>query len=238
MRSDYQNWLKAAGYAENTTVAQLHRVRKVEEAYGDLEAHSATGSLTAIVAELEYGTADERAGRPNPSRLRFDGNIRNNLQSYKNAVLRYERFLADDGVPATVERPVESEPEPFEPVRQKLALERDMQNALRRSIGTLEVGLQIVDDGAERAVETGFVDILCRDERGMLVVVELKAGKADSRAIGQILGYMGDLVAEEDGGVRGILVAHEFDKRTRSAARMAGSVRLMRYRVDFHFEED
>lgn len=238
MRSEYQAWLKAAGYADNTVVAQIHRVRKVEETYGDLEVHLASGSFATVVAELQYGTADERAGRPNPSRLQFDGNIRNNLQSYKNAVLRYERFLTDGSSTPSVERAADVAPEVVEPVRQKLALERDMQNALRRDISALEAGLQITDDGAERAVETGFVDILCRDQNGLLTVVELKAGKADNRAIGQILGYMGDLLSEEEGEVRGILVAHEFDKRTRSAARMVGNLRLVRYRVDFYFEDD
>ncbi|WP_061933491.1 endonuclease NucS domain-containing protein [Aureimonas sp. AU22] len=238
MRNDYQAWLKAAGYADNTIASQVHRVKKLEEAYGDLEAHLASGSLTAIVSELAYSTMDERAGRPNPSRLQFDGNIRNRLQSYKSALLRYERFLAGEEERVPERTAADPEVVPQETVKQKLALERDMQNALRRDIDSLEPGLQIVDDGAERAVETGFIDILCRDAAGMLVVVELKAGKADSRAIGQILGYMGDLLAEEDAGVRGIIVAHEFDQRTRSAARMTGSLQLRRYRVAFHFERD
>ena len=42
---------------------------------------------------------------------------------------------------------------------QLIGLERDMQAALRRAIEQLELGLEIVDDGAERSVSSGFIDI-------------------------------------------------------------------------------
>lgn len=115
-----------------------------------------------------------------------------------------------------------------------------MQAALRADIGGLSRSLSIVDDGAERSVDSGLIDITCEDrEDNSLVVIELKAGKADSRAIGQILGYMGDLAAEESNRVvRGILVAHAFDQRSRSAARIVPGLQLMRYSVEFRFEAE
>jgi hypothetical protein len=45
--------------------------------------------MQGIIDSLEYSTDDERTNKPNPSKLTFEGNIRNNLQSYKNAVVRY-----------------------------------------------------------------------------------------------------------------------------------------------------
>ena len=42
-------------------------------------------------------------------------------------------------------------------------LERDLQNALRRNIAELERGLSIIDDGKERKVPAGFIDITARD---------------------------------------------------------------------------
>ena len=64
----------------------------------------------------------------------------------------------------------------------------------------------------------------------------LKAGKADARAIAQLLGYMGDLGLEEPSRtIRGILVAYDFDKRTVSAARASG-ILLKRYAIEFRFE--
>jgi len=67
-------------------------------------------------------------------------------------------------------------------------------------------------------------------------VIELKARKTDARVVGQVLGYMGDIAAEDEpDAVRGIIVAHEFDLRTRSAARAVPNPRLVRYAVSCSF---
>ena len=95
MRSDFSIWLDLQQYAENTKFSQLHRVKKVEEAYGDLDQHLANSTYDTVISSLQYSTADERANRPNPSKLAFEGNIRSNLQSYKSAAMRYRRFLQD-----------------------------------------------------------------------------------------------------------------------------------------------
>jgi RecB family endonuclease NucS len=109
-----------------------------------------------------------------------------------------------------------------------------MQAALRHNITNLNPNLKIIDDGAERSVDSGFIDITCEDDK-TIIVVELKAGKADSRAIGQILGYMGDLQEEEGKPVRGILIAHDFDKRTKAAARIVPTLELQKYSIEFNF---
>lgn len=243
MRDDYKAWLKTQNYADNTQVAQVYRVLKVEQSYGDLEEIYSQGKLSEVIAELSYSTADERAGKINPSRIIFDGNIRNNLASYRNAVSRYALFLSGQDATESLanESPISSFTQQSEKSetseKQRLSLERDMQAALRTKIGLLEPGLTIIDDGAERAVQSGFVDILCRDASGAVVVVELKAGKTDARVIGQVLGYMGDiLVEDEEQHVRGIIVAHEFDQRTRSATKAVGNLSLVRYAISFTFE--
>ncbi|RWO62761.1 MAG: DUF91 domain-containing protein [Mesorhizobium sp.] len=247
MRQDYKAWLEEQKYDAGTITAQLHRVGRVEKYYGDLDMHFSNGTMQEIVVELNYSADDVRHNKPNPSKIQIEGNIRNNLASYKNAVVRYRKFLtgwerSDVEAPVvfepvTLQAPVEAEAE-FS--RQKLSLERDMQAALRLRIGQLGETLSIIDDGAERSVDSGLIDITCTDSKdGALVVIELKAGKADSRAIGQILGYMGDLAGEEERPVvRGILVAHEFDKRSRSAARIVPTLKLMRYAIDFRFEPE
>ena len=112
-----------------------------------------------------------------------------------------------------------------------------MQRALRLEIEQLEKGLPIVDGGAERSVESGFIDITAHDAAGTTVVIELKAGPAGQRAIAQILSYMGDVAAEENGNVRGILVASSFDAKAKSAARMAPTLILRRYSVRFLFAD-
>ena len=106
---------------------------------------------------------------------------------YKNAANLYQSFLKEStnqGVNPVPTENTESAPSPEEAIRQKLSLERDMEEALRRNIANLDPILNIIDEGTQRAVDSGFIDITCEDSNG-LVVVELKAGKADSRAIGQ-----------------------------------------------------
>lgn len=92
MRRDYKDSLQGQGYGDGTIVAQLHRVGRVEEEYGDLDAHYERDALRDLIDALTYSTEDERRGRSNPTKIRFVGNVRNNVASYKSAVLWYRRF--------------------------------------------------------------------------------------------------------------------------------------------------
>jgi len=114
-------------------------------------------------------------------------------------------------------------------------IERDLQAALRSHIEQLEQGLRITDGGKEQIVESGRIDIKAEDKNGVTVVIELKAGKADRDAIGQILAYMGDMTKDKN-LVRGILVAGEFAPRTIAAARVVPTLRLKKYSFNFTFE--
>lgn len=244
MRADYPEWLKLQQYADGTQVAQINRVKKVEEFYGSLDEHFTNNTIQTVIADLQYSRYDERSNRPNPSKIKFDGNIRNNLQSYKNAVVRYLKFLngmdreqflsPQQEAVSAVNHSSMLDSEDASP--QRFSLERDMQATLRRNISNLSPKLRIVDDGAERSVESGFIDITCEDDQG-LVVIELKAGKTDTRVIGQILGYMGDLQEEEGCPVRGIIVAHDFDQRTKSAAKVCPTLTLKKYAIEFKFSD-
>ena len=60
-------------------------------------------------------------------------------------------------------------------------------------------------------------------------------GAAKRESVGQILSYMGDVAADKGAEVRGILVAGDFDSKTRAAARMVPSLTLRRYSVSFEF---
>jgi endonuclease len=241
MKPTYRVWLEGQKYESGTINAQIYRVARVEEFYGDLDVHFADDQLETVISALRYSTDDQRHARPNPSKLPFDGDIRSNLASYRNAVERYLRFrmTADDidDLPVTAATKAVVE-EIAEDVGQRIGLERDMQAALRLVIDQLEPGLVITDDGAERKVDSGFIDITARDQAGVTAVIELKAGKAGQRAVGQILSYMGDVAAEDESQqVRGILVASDFDHKAKAAARMVPNLILRRYAVQFRFSE-
>lgn len=236
MKPAYEQWLHEQQYAPPTVIAQLNRVRRVEECYGDLDQSYYHDKLSSVISELQYSVADERGHRENPSKIQINGNIRNNLNSYRDAVRRYKRYL--DLLPQQQNQEPSDNALDELSNGQKFSFERDMQASLRKEIGQLESGIEIIDEGAERSVDSGFIDITCRDSSGNIVVIELKAGTANQRAIAQILSYMGDISIEEEGKkVRGILVAADFDKKTIAAARMVPDLTLRKYSVRFSFTD-
>ena len=225
MKPTYKKWLEQQGYSDVTVKNQISFVKRVERGYGDLDERFEDDRLQNVINELKYSKEDERQNRPNPSKIRFKGNILKNLASYRNATERYCKFREETLV----------EDEARTDDGQLIGLERDMQAALRRSIEQLEPGMEIIDDGVEHSVSSGFIDITALDEQGRIVVIELKTGIARQKAVAQILSYMGDLAEEDDAEVRGILVAADFDNKARAAARVVPTLSLRSYRIIFKF---
>jgi hypothetical protein len=232
---NYMNWLAAQNYQSGTITAQMHRAGRVEEHYGDLDALYNEDRLVGLIAELNYTTQDRRNNRPNQTKIPFEGDAYNNLASYRDAVRRYRRFLEDDSdLPEPEVFATDPTPEPE--VAQTIGLEKDMQAAIRQNINQLEQGLRITDGGRERSVETGFIDITAEDSDSIPVVIELKTGVAGQRAVAQILSYIGSVMEEEGiDNVRGILIASEFDRKARAAAKVVPNLTLMRYQFSFQF---
>ena len=119
----------------------------------------------------------------------------------------------------------------------KFGLERDMQSALRGNIEQLEPGLIVIDDGSERTVEAGRIDITARDIDGKFVAIELKAGTARQDSVTQTLAYMASLQSEEHRPVRGILVAADFHRKVLLAARAVPNLELRQYSYSFTFKD-
>ena len=192
--ADYRQWLENQSYREGTISTQMSDARRVEEFHGDLDEHYAQDQTATLREVLIYSKADQRSGQPNPSKIPFKGDIYNNLASYRTAVERYRKFRDEIG-DGEVETPRSEEPGTAASVKdvpgQRIGLERDLQIALRSNIEQLEPGLTVIDDGVERSVDSGFIDITARDSSGATIVIELKAGVAGQRAVAQILSYMG-----------------------------------------------
>jgi len=243
MKTGYRRWLEQQDYDSGTIVAQLHRSERVEKCYGDLDEHFASDHMACLVDKLRYSSEDRRHKVPNPSKIPFVGDVYNNLASYRNAIERYCKFRDAVG-----EATAESQSDGTQPTivqiadegdaGQQIGLERDLQSVLRIGIEQLEPGLVITDSGAERIVDSGFIDITARDAAGATVVIELKVGAVGQRAVAQILSYMGDIAAEEQvGKVRGILVGSSFDAKAKAAASMGPNLSLRKYSVRFTFSD-
>lgn len=114
-------------------------------------------------------------------------------------------------------------------------LERDLQAFLAKNLSsTLGEKLVLVD--TEHPVPFGRIDILAKDARDSLVVIELKLGAATRDAVGQLQSYMGALQAENPNVfIRGVLVAASLDAGAEAALRMARDIQFMSYAVTFQF---
>lgn len=82
--------------------------------------------------------------------------------------------------------------------------EKDMGKMLWKHPSMIEKGFRPTD--MEYATESGFIDILGKDEEGHLTILELKSRKAGISAVKQLLRYVNDFKEDKE-RVRGILVA-------------------------------
>ena len=218
---------------------RLSRARSIEEAYGDLDDLYTSDDFAGVLADLRYSMVESRSGRPNPSRIKIGGDLYKRLAGLRNAISTYRQFLEGRDISSLSNGNERFEADDQSPPQERstvFALERDLQAALRDRLDQLEPGLHAIDDGAERPVPSGFIDITAEDAAGAIVVIELKAGRAGREAVGQIMSYMGDVSVEEaDQRVRGILIAASFDHKAKAAARLIPSLELRAYTITFNF---
>jgi hypothetical protein len=242
MRVTFPAWLTRQQYNNNTSSTILARLERVERAYGDLDQHYDADRLESVISDLQYTRDDERIGRTNKSRLNINGDLYSNLATYRSAIQAYKKFR-DSGAPEIDISPANGSlpatQHDVDRCPQWGAIERDMQAAFLRSIEEIEAGLAIIECGLDRFIASGFIDITARDRSGVMVAIEVKLGTAGPMAVAQLLSYMGDLALSKgiDGGVRGILVAADFDQKAIAAARMIPNLLLRRYRVLLQLSE-
>jgi len=135
----------------------------------------------------------------------------------------------------------EKEPQLEEEI--SLSLERDLEEYISRNLGQIEEGLTLYSEeglsGRQYATDVGRIDLLAIDKEGNFVVIELKAGLATDRVIGQALGYIRyvrkNLAKGKD--VRGIIVADDFDERLKYAVAEIPKLKLKKYVVKFEFRD-
>lgn len=124
------------------------------------------------------------------------------------------------------------------------ALEKHLEDFLvmnwkKSGLGDLydiyEVDGEII--GQQYPSDTGPIDILAiSKDKKVLLVVELKRGRASDVVVGQIQRYMGyvkDELAEDHQQVKGLIISFEDDIRLRRALSVAANIDLMFYEVTF-----
>lgn len=122
------------------------------------------------------------------------------------------------------------------------SFEKDLQEYLSRELQKLESGLTLFTEegltGREISIDSGRIDILAKDAKNDLVIIELKVNQAPHSSLTQILSYMASIKKQFIGkNVRGIIIAENFDTRLKLAVTQVPSVTLMQYKVKFDFEK-
>jgi restriction system protein len=123
------------------------------------------------------------------------------------------------------------------------ALEEHLEDFLVKNWAQTELAKEydIYEEDGEKAqqyeTDTGPLDILAiSKDKKRLLVVELKKGRASDTVVGQTLRYMGyvqDVLAEDDQSVHGIIIALDDDQRIRRALAMVSNVKFYRYQITF-----
>ena len=124
------------------------------------------------------------------------------------------------------------------PSASEFAYESDLRDFLAKDLSIIESGLRLYEEegitGVEFPVGGRFADILGVDGQDRLVVIELKVSRGYDRVIGQLLRYMAwidEHQAEEDQGVRGMIIAREISEDLRLACSSIPNVELYEYEL-------
>ena len=128
------------------------------------------------------------------------------------------------------------------------ALEEHLEDFLVQNWKSTELGkhYNIFEEdgeivGQQYPSDTGPIDILAiSKDKKVLLVVELKRGRASDVVIGQIQRYMGyvkEELAEVDQTVRGAIIAFEDDIKIHRALLVAPNIDLYNYKIHFKLEK-
>ena len=114
-------------------------------------------------------------------------------------------------------------------------LERGLEEAIKPNLR--KMGLKLADKKIQQQFAmgpgVGRSDLICVNEEGELVVIELKRGMTSDETIGQVLRYVGwvqENIAEEGTKVHGWIIAGDYDEHLRLAAK-AANIRLVLVRL-------
>ncbi len=115
-------------------------------------------------------------------------------------------------------------------------LENGIEEAVKKNLSQLKLSLaaEQIQQQCNLGIGIGRTDLICRDEKGNFVVLELKATQASDIAVGQILRYMGfireNLARKENKEVKGIIITPGYDEQLRLAAKEAG-IKVLRIKI-------
>ncbi len=125
-------------------------------------------------------------------------------------------------------------------------LEKQLEDFLIQNWANTDLGQKydlIIEEGEllsqQYRTDIGPIDILVREkETGCHVVIELKKGQTSDDTVGQIARYMGWVQDKlNDPNVKGIIIAHGYDRKLEYALKLINRVEVYVYELDFRLKE-
>lgn len=89
---EFLDWLIKSGQKENSARSVLSRVKRIEEAYPELDSRCEDGSFEALLNVFTYTKSDEAKKRIPLHKIEIDGNPYKGTQSLRTALARYIEF--------------------------------------------------------------------------------------------------------------------------------------------------
>jgi hypothetical protein len=113
-----------------------------------------------------------------------------------------------------------------------IILEKGLEEAIKPNLKKL--GLKLANENIQQQFSmgpgVGISDLICVDDHGDFVVIELKRGKSSDEVVGQLcryIGYIKENIAKKGQKVQGWIVTGSYDEGLRLAAKATGIKLLM-----------
>lgn len=147
----------------------------------------------------------------------------------------------DEGDAGETDADEASGADPEEQEIQRFAMESHLRDFLGKNLSTLEPGLRLFKDGDRDGIEypitNGQIDIMALDKDERPVVIELKLSRGRTRALGQLVYYMGWVDQHLGRGrCRGMIVAAEISDELVTAVQRVPGVSLFAYKLSMTVE--
>lgn len=118
-----------------------------------------------------------------------------------------------------------------------ISLEKDLKEYLAKNPHLIEKGLQLTEKEFNTK-EVGKIDLLCKDQKGKQVIIELKKGRSSDEVVGQTLRYLGWIKKNKSENARAIIITNEPDNRLDYAIMpVENQISLKYYKVKFEIND-
>lgn len=91
----FKIWLKDNGYQDNVIQSRVTNLRRIEEAYPDLDARIEDNTIINLMNVFIYNAHDRKCNREPLHKIQINGDLYEGTATYKNALTLYLRFYND-----------------------------------------------------------------------------------------------------------------------------------------------